>query len=94
VNWTENWLKCQTERVVINKKSSWMLATGGVPQKSILRPRLFKSSLMTWTIRQSVSSAKSPDDSKLGRVVDIPDGHPAIQVNVDRPEKLANKKLK
>lgn len=46
VNSTGNWLNCQAERVMTNsKRSSWRPATGDVPQRSILGPRL-TSSLM------------------------------------------------
>lgn len=51
------------------------------------------SSLMTWTIRQSVPSAKTADDTKVGGVADAPAGYAAIRVDGDRLEKQANQNL-
>lgn len=51
------------------------------------------SSLMTWTIRQSVPSAESADDTQVGGVPDAPAGYAAVQVDGDRLEKQANQNL-
>ena len=74
VKWVGNWLNGQAQRVLIHgTKSSWRPVNGGVPQGSILDPVLILS--------------KFADDTKLEGVADTPDGHAAIQWDLDRLEK-------
>lgn len=88
---TQNWLNCQAEQVVTNnKRCSWRPVTGGLPQRSILEPRI-TSSLMTCTTEYT--HGKFHNNTKLEEMADTPDGHATIQADVDRLEKWTNQNL-
>lgn len=75
MRWTEKWLNCQSESLVISdRKSSWRPATSGVTQGPVLSQYRSITSLMSWTTGQS-----APSDIKLGGKVDTPDGCAAAQ---------------
>ncbi|GAB0180557.1 mitochondrial enolase superfamily member 1 [Grus japonensis] len=62
-----------------------------MPQGLILAQTL-RSSLMTW-MTGHCTLIKFTDDTKPERVADPPDRYAAIQKDLDRLEKLANKNL-
>jgi len=58
VRWTENWLNCQAQRVVISStKSSWRLVTSSVPRGQYWGQYCLTPSLMTWMMGRSTPSA-------------------------------------
>ncbi|KAK4831035.1 hypothetical protein QYF61_014923 [Mycteria americana] len=66
VRWTENWLKCQAERVVISSmSSSWRQVTGNVPQGWIRGPELLCIFTNDLHDRAECTFSKFADDAKL-----------------------------
>jgi len=88
VRWTESWLNCQAEEIVIScRMSSWRMVTSSVPQGSVRVPTLFNISMHYLDDGIKCILIKFIDDTELGRVVDNPDEHAAIQSDQDRLEK-------
>jgi len=94
VRWTENWLNCQSESVVIRStKPSWRLVTPHEPEESVKVQSCLTPSLTTFQLNGGTqfTHRSFDDDTKLGGVVDRPDGYAAIQRDLDRLEDWAER---
>lgn len=92
--WTENGLKGRARRVVISStRSRWRLVSGGVPQRSILRPVLFHIFINDWDDGAGWTLSRFAADTQLGGVVDAPEGRAAVQRNLNRLERWVSRNL-
>lgn len=94
VRWTENCLNGRTQRIVFSgAKSSGRPVMSRVSQASILVPVLFDIFVNDLDDGVECILRKLADNTKLGGVADSPEGQAAIQYDLIRLERWADRKL-
>ena len=89
-----NWLQDRVQRAVVNGSTSdWISVTSGVPQGSVLGPKLLTTFINDIDYDFKCTLSKFADDFKLWGVIDTPEGWDAIQWDLDRVEQWVQENL-